>query len=340
VLAATAHAAPLKQKFHAEQMFHHGVCFAHAWRDGAARGYGTEASRASLTRLRALGVDALSLTPFGYQPSTASDQVRLVSGRRGGESDGALAAVTQQAHALGMRVMLKPHIWVRDGAWIGDQSLPDEAAWARWFDSYRTFIVHYARLAEAEHMEWLSIGTELARAAVRDRPRWQQLIAELRAIYHGQLTYGANWDEAERVVFWDLLDAVGVQEYEPPTTKKGATLDDLRAGWRHIAHRLESLAARTARPILITELGYRATPDAALAPATWPESIPRALYDGAAQATCYRAALEVLTAAPWCRGIYIWKWFTDSTDESGPTDFSPAGKPAERVLEELYHRRQ
>jgi hypothetical protein len=90
--------------------------------------------------------------------------------------------------------------------------------------------------------------------------------------------------------------------------------------------------------VLITEIGYRATPDAALAPAAWPESSHAARYDGDAQAVCYRAALEALTAGSWCAGIYIWKWFTDSTDEEGPTDFSPAGKPAEKVLREFYRR--
>jgi hypothetical protein len=328
VTATISHAAPLPG-------FQHGVCYAHAWRDGGRNGYGSATSRASLVRLKALGVDAISLTPFGFQRSRASDSVHLVYDH-GGESDAALAAETRQAHALGLHVMLKPHIWITDGEWIGEQDLDSDAAWARWFASYRAFILHYARLAEAEHMELLAVGTELARASVRDRPRWAALIAEVRAIYHGAITYAANWNEAERVVFWDLVDAVGVQEYEPPATHASATLDELRAGWRAIAVKLGALARTTGRPILVTELGYRPTPEAALAPSAWPERDGNPRYDGEHQARCYRAALEVLTRASWCRGIYIWKWFTDSTDESGPTDFSPAGKPAESVLGELY----
>jgi hypothetical protein len=317
-------------------VFQHGVCYAHAWR-GDGKGYGSAASRSSLERLRALGVDAVSLTPFGYQPSLSSERVQLVSDHPGGENDRALAAAARQAHALGMRVMLKPHIWVRHGEWIGRQALDDSRAWARWFDSYRALVLHYARLAADEKMELFCLGTELAQASTRDRPRWQRLIAEARAIYPGTLLYAANWDEAERVVFWDLLDAVGVQEYEPPTEKRGATLDDLRAGWRRIAAKLEGLARRTGRPVVVTEVGYRAVADAALAPSAWPElDRAGARYDGAHQALCYRAALEVLTRSPWCGGVYVWKWFSDSSDESGPTDFSPAGKPAEAVLREFF----
>src|SRR5207253_7927399 len=110
---------------------------------------------------------AISLTPFGYQWSASSESVKLAN--QMGESDDALSVTTKQAHELGMRVMLKPHIWIRGGAWIGDQELADDAAWGRWFASYRAFIVHYAQLAEREKMESLAIGTELKRATPRDR---------------------------------------------------------------------------------------------------------------------------------------------------------------------------
>ena len=317
----------------------HGVCLAHTWRDGLQSGYGTATSARTLARLKALGVDAVSLTPFGYMPSPSSDHVILATARGGAETDAALAAQTRQAHALGMRVVLKPHVWIRGGAWIGAMTLPDDAAWARWLDSYRQLIVHYARLAEAEHMEALVLGVELARASVRDRPRWAAIIGEVRAVFHGRLLYAANWDEADHVVFWDLVDAIGVDEYQPLAKKPHATLAELRAAWRPVVAHLGALAARWHKPIVITEIGYRARADAATDPSLWPEADAAAPYDGAAQATCYRAALEALTAARFVRGIYVWKWFTDSGDEQGPTDFSPAGKPAEQVLGEFYRRR-
>lgn len=316
----------------------HGVCLAHTWRDGEEAGYGTPMSERTLERLEKLGVDAVSLTPFGFMRSATSDEVILVREHRGGETDAAVAAQARQAHALGMRVMLKPHVWIRGGEWIGSLALPDDAAWARWFASYRAFIVHYARLAEAEHMEALTLGVELKSASGRDRPRWASIIADVRAVYHGRLLYAANWDEADHVVFWDLVDAVGVDEYQPLTTKKGASLAELRQGWKAVTARLAALAARTHKPIVITELGYRARADAAMDPSLWPERDGNAQFDGAQQAACYRAALEALTAAPFVRGIYVWKWFTDSSDEDGPTDFSPAGKPAESVLGEFYRR--
>lgn len=316
----------------------HGVCLAHTWRFGVESGYGTPTAQQTLERLKKLGVDAVSLTPFGFMLSPSSDTVHLIGEHRGGESDAAVAAMARQAHARGMRVMLKPHIWIRGGEWIGAQTLRDEAGWARWFESYGAFIVHYARLAEAERMETLTLGVELARASVRDRPRWQAIIRDVRAAYHGRLLYAANWDEAEHVVFWDLVDAVGVDEYQPLTSKKDASIEELRAGWKAVVARLQALSERTRKPIVITELGYRARADAATAPSLWPQGDGAARVDTAHQAACYRAALEALTAAPFVHGIYVWKWFTDSHDEEGPTDFSPAGKPAEQVMGEFYRK--
>jgi hypothetical protein len=315
--------------------FAHGVCLAHTWRwSGEPCGYGTAICGETIQRLKKLGVDAVSLTPFGFMRSPADDTVHLNT--HSGESDQALAAAAKQAHAAGMQVMLKPHVWIHRGDWIGAQVITEDS-WPRWFESYRAFILHYAELAQREKMDWLVIGTELSRAAVRDRARWAALIGEIRRVYKGSITYAANWNE-EGVVFWDLVDALGVQLYEPPTDKRGASLDELRAGWKKIVARLDALSARTGKKILVTELGYRATRDAHVAPSTWPESERNAPFDGEEQARCYRAALEALMGAKWCTGVYVWKWFTDSRDEQGPTDFSPAGKPAEKVLGEMYRR--
>ena len=75
-----------------------------------------------------------------------------------------------------------------------------------------------------------------------------------------------------------------------------------------------------------------------MAPATWPESDPNPRFDGAEQASCFRAAFSTLWGKRWLAGVYVWKWFTDSRDEQGPTDFSPADKPAEGVIGDYYRR--
>src|SRR5207237_5241550 len=66
---------------------------------------------------------------------------------------------------------------------------------------------------------------------------------------------------------------------------------------------LEALSKRTHKRVILTELGYRATRDAAMAPATWPESDPNPHFDGEHQASCYRAALSTLWGKKWLAGV-------------------------------------
>jgi hypothetical protein len=290
-----------------------------------------------MQRLKRLGVDWISLTPFGFMESPSAAEVRLVS-ERGGESDERMRLEVAHAHTIGLLVALKPHIWIRRGEWQGDLRWANDEAWRTWFKSYRAFILHYAELAERDHYDLLVIGTELKSATACDPACWRALIAEIRAAYHGPITYAANWDEAEKVPFWDALDFIGVDAYAPIAQKPGAREPELCLAWGTLARDLEKLSKRVGKRVILTELGYRATRDAAMAPATWPESDEHPQFDGAHQASCYRAAFSTLWGKPWLAGIYMWKWFTDSKDEQGPTDFSPADKPAESVLGEYYRR--
>src|SRR4029079_8696603 len=130
-----------------------------------------------------------------------------------GETDAGLARTAAWARVLGIRTLLKPHLWVRRGAWQGDLAMKSEADWARWFVAYEAFILHHARLAEAHHMEALAVGTELVKASERTAD-WRRIIARVRSVYHGKLTYCANWnEEADRIAFWNDLDFIGVQAY-------------------------------------------------------------------------------------------------------------------------------
>ena len=78
---------------------------------------------------------------------------------------------------------------------------------------------------------------------------------------------------------------------------------------------------------------------AGMNPATWVEQErEEPTVDAECQERCYRAAFDVLWGQPWLAGTYIWKWFTDSRNESGPTDYPPSGKPAEAVMSGYYRK--
>src|SRR5581483_5505891 len=219
--AALAWAAPLDAAAHDDaHPFQRGICYASAWRSGGVAGYGSATSLRTLERLERLGAEWISLTPFGFMESPAAPEVRS-GGARGPEHDERLHAEVAQAHGLGLKVALKPHVWIAGGDWPGDLKWPNDAAWRRWFASYRAFILRYAAIAERDHYDLLVLGTELKSATANDSAAWRALIADLRRAFHGPLTYAANWDEAERVPFWDALDFVGVDAYAPIAKKPG-----------------------------------------------------------------------------------------------------------------------
>jgi hypothetical protein len=179
----------------------------------------------------------------------------------------------------------------------------------------------------------LIIGTELKSATACDPVCWRALIGEIRAAYHGPITYAANWDEAERVPFWDALDFIGVDAYAPIAHTAGAKEPELCLAWGALAKELEALSKRTKKRVILTELGYRATRDAAMAPATWPESDPEpALRRRASGVAIERRSRRC--GASQAGGRLRLEMVHRQQGRAGPTDFhrQTGGVRARRIL--------
>jgi len=283
-----------------------------------------------------VGADWISQTPFGWCRGLADTEIVLATGRvLWGESDSGLVKTAQWAHARGIKTLLKPHLWVHHGQWVGDIDMQSAADWRTWFASYERWILHYAELAEANGMEALAVGTEL-KAATRHTKEWRQIIRKVRAVYHGPLTYCANWsDEAERIEFWDALDFAGVQAYYPLATSEHPAPDEVRVGWKTAANRIEMLARRTGKPVVLTEVGYKSMTGSLREPWAWDDSGPQDLD---VQREAYAAMFETIWEKPWCGGVFIWKWHPRLLEGWGRAacDFTPQGKPALDVLRTWY----
>lgn len=320
---------------------HRGVCYAHGYQDEGRRGYGSETSRRSLDELGALGVDWVSVTPFGFMAGADATEVRHVGGMPGGESDERVVAELVAARERGLSVLLKPHVWIRGGVYRGHIDPGSDERWAAWFDSYERWLLRYAELAAMHDVPILTVGVELASSSARFEARWRTLLRRVRAVYPGELVYAANWDEAEDVSFWDAVDYLGVQFYPSLADEPGSGEAALRARLDGHLDELDVLARRVERPVLFTEVGYKSTEDTAVRPHAWLERMDSApAVDVQAQARCYRVFLAAIGERPWARGVYFWKWFTDpDTDEEGPAGFSPRGKPAEAVLRAAFSER-
>jgi len=295
----------------------------------------------ALRPLADLGANWISQTPFGWCRSPSSREVARAPDSRvyWGESDAGLAETARQARALGIHTLLKPHLWVGKQSWPGDLEMGSAAGWSEWFRSYEAFILHYAELAEREHFEALAVGTEIEKSTSQDG-RWRELIARVRRVYHGRLTYCANWEGAERVPFWDALDFIGIQAYYPLAKTKDPSAEELRSAWRAIATRLGRLSATFGRSVVLTEVGYRSADGALAEPWKW-DAPGRENFE--IQKAGFAALFESVWARPWLGGVFVWKWDPRlSARGSGPPrvrrDFTPQGKPALDVIRDFYRR--
>jgi hypothetical protein len=100
---------------------------------------------------------------------------------------------------------------------------------------------------------------------------------------------------------------------------------------------LERFQARVHKPVVFTEVGYRSAADAAAEPWKWESS---AEADFEAQANSYEALFRTFSGKRWLEGIYIWKWYPAPERSRRPLDrdFTPQGKPAEKVLAKWFSR--
>lgn len=320
-----------------------GVCYAHSWERGGDKGYGSEESASALDHLETVGVDWVSVTPFGFMGDTDETVVRgehMEKGPRGAETAARVTAVVEQAHARNMKVMLKPHIWIRGGKWRGRiKPINDEGKldWKAWWDSHDAWILYYAELAAKLDVAALVVGLELHTAVQAHPERLVQLAEKVRKIYDGHVTYSANWNEPVPDDVWLAMDSVGVQFYPPLVKERGGWSDaEVTANLRKYLDEWNTVAERVGKPFVITEVGYRSAEIAVSHPNAWPEKM-KADTDEERQADAYRAFFAALNATPELRGVFLWKYFTNAdTDEEGPTGFSPRGKPAEAVVRAAF----
>jgi len=216
------------------------------------------------------------------------------------------------------------------GDWRGVIRPSDPDAWWR---SYGRFVLAQARLAARERVELFAIGSELTSMTVPEHAaRWGALARSVREVYPGPLTVSLNHDALDRTAPVAHVDVVGVSAYFPLADDPDASGAELRLGWARAAARLRALAARTAKPLVLLEVGYPSMDGGAVRPWDYTTSAPIDLLE---QHAAYRAFVDTATApdASFLRGAFAWTWL----GPGGPHDrwYTPRDKPAERELRRL-----
>jgi hypothetical protein len=306
------------------------------------KGYGTPACSRTMAELRRMGATWVSLTPYGRVWNLAPSGIDWTFEAPFADNRKAVLAAMRQAHAEGLRVLLVPHLWVESGQWRGEIDPGSEAGWIAWARAYRSFVLAWAEVAREGSADMLSVGVELGSWLTSARARsFFPIIADVRKVYGGPLTYSANWDDVDHTLILRAIDVIGINAFYPLAEQNGAGFSELREGGGRVAERVRRLSELWRKPVIFTELGYTTRTDPAVRPWEWPEKLTSVTVDQTAQAEAYRGLLAPLLDEPSFLGFFVWRVYADPDDVSQEAEwgFSPRGKAAELVVRDAFRAR-
>lgn len=289
-----------------------------------------------IEHLKSVNAEWVAMIPYGFTPNGTSEVRFGYPGQWWGESEVGTLMCIRMAKNAGLKVMLKPHVWVQGQGWPGKFEPKSERAWKAWENTYREYILAFARLADSSDVDLFCVGTEY-RIAIDKRPDfWKKLIKEVKEVYSGPVTYAANWDNFQKVTFWEELDYIGVDAYFPLLDDPLPAVEDIKKKWKPVEDELGALSKKTDRPILFTEYGYMSVEYTNSGHWKHGDTVKVSMQ---AQANAYRGLFESIWQQDWMAGGFFWKWHLNGYKTAGgPKNrrYTPQNKLAAEVIKEWY----
>ncbi len=230
----------------------------------------------------------------------------------------------------------------------GQKQVKDLEKWDRWWQDYSAFILHYAKLAEEKHVPIYCLGCEM-NSTEEFEDHWRKLIAEVRKVYSGLLTYDVNHDNEDKVHWWDAVDFISISAYYAvrpannqsmdEAVKETTPVEEIVAGLGRIKSRLAKISAKWHKPILFIETGVLNARGFARYPWSHSDEHVESPIDEQEQANFYEAMCQTFWNEPWFMGFTWWEWpaqIPDAEHAKGLRTFSVDGKKGESVLREWY----
>ncbi|CAH1202684.1 hypothetical protein PAECIP111893_01882 [Paenibacillus plantiphilus] len=251
--------------------------------------------------------------PYWDEPTVTDDEVRWA---------------IRKAKSLGLQVCLKPIVNCADGTWRAhinffDKDVPCEPKWSQWFASYRAYILHFAKMAEETSCEMLCIGCEMVQTDRRET-EWRQLIAEVRKVYSGLITYNCDKYQEDNVAWWDAVDIISSSGYYP--------IQD----WDRQLNRIEDVVKQFDKPFFFMEAGCPSRTGSAAIPNDW---MLQGEHNQTEQADFYRMMFAKCAEREWVRGFMLWDWpaIVYEREQAAHDDgYCVYGKEAEPVIAKFY----
>ncbi|KAA8753352.1 glycoside hydrolase family 113 [Paenibacillus sp. UASWS1643] len=242
--------------------------------------------------------------------------------------DDELVDMIRYARTLGLRVILKPTVNCTDGTWRAhinffDIDVPCEPKWKDWFRSYTAFQKHYAAIAEQEKCEMFIVGCEMVQSERRDQ-EWREVIAGVRDVYTGLVSYNTDKYQEGHVKWWDAVDVISSSGYYP--------IGD----WEAQLDRIEQVIAPYGKPFFFAEAGCPSRSGSAQVPNDWGLEGEVSAEE---QERFYEAMFRHVSQRDWVRGFGLWDWSAhlhaerDALIDDG---YGVYGKPAENIIRRFY----
>ncbi len=287
--------------------------------------------------IQAVNSNWIAVIPYGFCRVGQTDVIFNVPRQWWGEKAEGAKETIRLAKEAGLKVMLKPQVWV-PGSWTGGITFDKDADWEKWEKSYTEYLMFYVDLIQEMEVDLLCIGTEFKQSEVRREKYWRSLIQQVKEKYKGPLTYASNWDSYQNLPFWDELDYIGVDAYFPLDESIQPKKETLMEKWKFYDKQLKKTHQQFEKPILFTEFGYMTIDGCA--GKTWElESKSHTLpTNEQAQATALAALFDFFSQKEYWQGGFLWKWYPypGNYQERGDKDYTPQGKLSEEVVKEWY----
>ena len=324
-----------------------------SWWNGT---YRSERYTESLADLRKLGFNAVALIPTLFLKSVDANDIYASEQTESIEN---VAHAAKLASDQGLRVMIKPHLTVKDYGQPPQAINPSDRE--AFFENYRAFVRRYAELAQETGAYSLAIGAELAQlTGPADRDQWLRVADDARRHYRGPLVYAANWGEDRTVSFWDAVDYIGIDMYAPMAINPAPNAGDAPISRDLIVERwtkapavpdgpgiygrsayvdlFRETAAEHGKQILFTEIGVRSVAGALSRP--WDYEKSYSFADFGVQTAFYEALMQIACEQNdgWLAGMYLWGWRVDSppSGKDWIADYSIENKPASGVIKSFF----
>lgn len=287
----------------------------------------TEEAYKSLGNLKnRTNADFIILVPCGLQDTPQSEAIDFTSAAT--LSDQELEKMIDYAHSIGLRVALKPTVNCKNGTWRAhinffDKDVPCEPKWSTWFASYTSFQLHFAALAKSTGCEMFIAGCEMVMSDRRDG-EWRKLIADIRTVYDGPVSYNCDKYQEDNVSWWDCLDVISSSGYYPV------------GDWEKELDRIEAVVRKYKKPFFFAECGCMSSQGSSQIPNDWERKGPVNLSE---QADWYTAMFEACKKRDWVNGFSLWDWAWKQYPEEEAADnngYDIYAKPAEDVVKKYY----